>query len=153
MTHINLMAYELARRPASMFDYRGAMMVAKTKLLLRLIRKSIWYGNMKTLDGCAVLWVVPSPSCETKQNSSTYSVATSSYVESGHVNLIFDRSIHIYKRRRGRPKRRWVDSIRDDVSERKWQGGRAIPAQWRRLTTHIDPTYNSEKDAEEEEDS
>ncbi len=32
-----LMAHELARRPASMFDYRGAMKVAKTKLFLRLI--------------------------------------------------------------------------------------------------------------------
>ena len=33
----NMMAHELARRPASMFDDRGAIKVAKTKLFLRLI--------------------------------------------------------------------------------------------------------------------
>ena len=31
----NIMAHELARRPASMFDDRGAMKVAKTKLFFK----------------------------------------------------------------------------------------------------------------------
>ena len=45
------------------------------------------------------------------------------------------------KRRRGRPKRRWLDSIRNDLSE---SGLSEEDAQdrprWRRLTKHIDPT-------------
>ena len=45
------------------------------------------------------------------------------------------------KRRRGRPKRRWLDSIRNDLSE---SGLSEEDAQdrprWRRLTRHIDPT-------------
>ena len=40
------------------------------------------------------------------------------------------------KRRRGRPKRRWLDSIRNDLSERDTQDR----AKWRRLIRHIDPT-------------
>ena len=76
LRHTNMMAHEPARRPASMFDDRGAMKVAKTKLFLRLIDKSIWHGDRQKVDGCAVLWVVPSPSCETRQTSSTSSVAT-----------------------------------------------------------------------------
>ena len=41
------------------------------------------------------------------------------------------------KRRRGRPKRRWSDSIRNDLSER--EPGRTRKT-WRRLIRHIDPT-------------
>ena len=74
----NMIAHELARRPASMFDDRGAMTAGKTKLFLRLIGKSIWHGDRQKVDGCAVHWVVPSPSCETRQTSSTSSVATTS---------------------------------------------------------------------------
>ena len=45
------------------------------------------------------------------------------------------------KRRRGRPKRRWLDSIRNDLSERQLSGEDAQDrANWRRLTRHIDPT-------------
>ena len=45
------------------------------------------------------------------------------------------------KRRRGRPKRRWLDSIRNDLSERELSGEDAQDrAKWRRLTRHIDPT-------------
>ena len=45
------------------------------------------------------------------------------------------------KIRRGRPKRRWLDSIRNDLSERKLSGEDAQDrAKWRRLTRHIDPT-------------
>ena len=45
------------------------------------------------------------------------------------------------KRRRGRPKRRWLDSIRNDLSERELAGEDA--QDWtksRRLIRHIDPT-------------
>ena len=45
------------------------------------------------------------------------------------------------KRRRGSPKRRWLDSIRNDLSERAVAGEDAQDrAKWRRLIRHIDPT-------------
>ena len=46
------------------------------------------------------------------------------------------------KRRRGRPKRRWLDSIRNDLSERELSRDDAQQdrAKWRRLIRHIDPT-------------
>ena len=45
------------------------------------------------------------------------------------------------KRRRGRPKRRWLDIIRNDLSERELSGEDAQDrAKWRRLIRHIDPT-------------
>ena len=44
------------------------------------------------------------------------------------------------KRRRGRPKRRWLDSIRNDLSERGLSEEDAQDRpRWRRLTRHIDP--------------
>ena len=44
------------------------------------------------------------------------------------------------KRRRGRPKRRWLDSFWNDLSERELSGEDAqVRAKWRRLTRHIDP--------------
>ena len=45
------------------------------------------------------------------------------------------------KRRRGRPKRRWLDSIRNDLSERglSEEDAQDRPT-WRRPTRHIDPT-------------
>ena len=86
-----MMARELAHRPASMFADRGAINIAKTKLFLRLIRKSIWHGYMQKLVWYAVLWVVPSPTCDIMQNSSASSVITSSCLESSHANLMFDR--------------------------------------------------------------
>ena len=45
------------------------------------------------------------------------------------------------KRRRGRPKRRWLDSIRNDLSERELsRDDMQDRAKWRRLIRHIDPT-------------
>ena len=45
------------------------------------------------------------------------------------------------KRRRGRPKRRWLDSIRNDLSEKELSGEDAQDRpRWRRLTRHFDPT-------------
>ena len=45
------------------------------------------------------------------------------------------------KRRRGRPKRRWLDSIRNDFSERRLseEDSQDRP-RWRRLIRLIDPT-------------
>ena len=45
------------------------------------------------------------------------------------------------KRRRGGPKRRWLDNIRNDLSEIELSGEDAQHwDKWRRLTRHIDPT-------------
>ena len=45
------------------------------------------------------------------------------------------------KRRRGRPKRRWLDSIRNDLSEKELsREDTQDRAKWRRLIRHIDPT-------------
>ena len=44
------------------------------------------------------------------------------------------------KRRRGRPKRRWLDSIRNDLSERELSGEDAQErAKWRRLISTSTP--------------
>ena len=48
--------------------------------------------------------------------------------------------------RRGRPNRRWLDSIRNDLSERELSGEDGQDgAKWRSLIRHIDPTKNREK--------
>ena len=45
------------------------------------------------------------------------------------------------KRRRGRPTRRWLDSIRNDLSERELSGEDVQDRpRWRRIIRHIDPT-------------
>ena len=46
------------------------------------------------------------------------------------------------KRRRGRPKRRWLDSTRNDLSEREFLSGEDAQdrAKWKRLIRHIEPT-------------
>ena len=69
----NLMAHELAFRPASMFDDSGAMKVAKTKAVLKNTLKVEMERRHAEVDasllyGCAVLWVVPWPTGETVQD-------------------------------------------------------------------------------------
>ena len=45
------------------------------------------------------------------------------------------------KRRRGRPKRRWLDNIKNDLSQRELSGKEAKDrCQCRRLIRNIDPT-------------
>ena len=45
------------------------------------------------------------------------------------------------KRRRGRPKRRWMDTIGNDLSEKDLsREDPQVRAKWRRLIRHIDPT-------------
>ena len=45
------------------------------------------------------------------------------------------------KRRRGRPKRRWLDKIKNDLSEIELSGEKAQDrVQWMRLIRNIDPT-------------
>ena len=56
------------------------------------------------------------------------------------------------KRRRGRPKRWWLDNIKNDLSERELSGEDAQDrVQRRRLIRNIDPHVKVGKDAEEEE--
>ena len=48
------------------------------------------------------------------------------------------------KRRRGRPKRRWLDSTRNDLSERELSREDAQDrAKWRRIVRHIGITTNT----------
>ena len=52
-------------------------------------------------------------------------------------------------RRRGRPKWRWLDSIRNNLSERELSREDAQDrAKWRRLIRHIDPHIKVGKDEE-----
>ena len=54
------------------------------------------------------------------------------------------------KRRRGRSKRRWLDNIKNDLSEREMSGEEAQDrVQWARLIRNIGPHIKVGKDAEE----
>ena len=45
-----------------------------------------------------------------------------------------------WKRRRGSPKRKWLDNIRNDLSERELSGDeRQCRINWKRITRNIDP--------------
>ena len=58
------------------------------------------------------------------------------------------------KRRRGRPKRGWLDNITNDLSERELSGEESQERiKWRRLIRNIDPTQKWEKDSEEEKNT
>ena len=53
------------------------------------------------------------------------------------VNMVMVMVMEVTgKRRRGRPKRRWLDNIRNDLSGEEVQDR----VQWRRLIRNIDPT-------------
>ena len=55
------------------------------------------------------------------------------------------------KRRRGIPKRRWLDNIKSDLSGRELPGEEAQDrVKWRLLIRNIGPTYKLEKDEEEQ---
>ena len=55
------------------------------------------------------------------------------------------------KRTREMPKRRWLDNIRNDLSERELSGEEAQGrVKWRRLIRNIDPHIKSGKDVDEE---
>ena len=57
------------------------------------------------------------------------------------------------KRRRGRPNRRWLDSIKNDLSKRELSDEDAQNwAKWRHLKRHIDPHKSGENEEEEEEE-
>ena len=50
------------------------------------------------------------------------------------------------KRRRGRPKRRWLDNIKNDLSERELSGEQAqYRVKWRCLIRNIDPIQKWER--------
>ena len=50
------------------------------------------------------------------------------------------------KRRRGTPVRRWLDNIRNDLSERELSVEEAqYRVKWRRLIRNIDPTHKWER--------
>ena len=45
------------------------------------------------------------------------------------------------RRKRGRPKRRWFDRVRDDIKEKGLSGEEVYDrATWRRMSTYIDST-------------
>ena len=45
------------------------------------------------------------------------------------------------RRKRGRPKRRWLDNVRDNMKENGLSGEELYDrATWRRMSSHIDPT-------------
>ena len=86
---------------------------------------------------------------EGRRRCETYPVQESRFKWYGHVLRREDEYVDKRvmgmevpgKRRRGRPKREWMDSIRNDLSERELSREDAQDRpRCRRLTRHIDPT-------------
>ena len=45
------------------------------------------------------------------------------------------------RRKRGRPKRRWLDKVKDDIKEKGLSADYVYDrATWRRMSSYIDPT-------------
>ena len=45
------------------------------------------------------------------------------------------------RRKRGRPKRRWLDKVKDDIKEKGLSADDVYDrATWRRMSSYIDPT-------------
>ena len=45
------------------------------------------------------------------------------------------------RRKRGRPKRRWLDKVKDDIKEKGLSADEVYDgATWRRMSSYIDPT-------------
>ena len=45
------------------------------------------------------------------------------------------------RRKRGRPKRRWLDKVKDDIKEKGLSADEVYDrATWRRVSSYIDPT-------------
>ena len=56
------------------------------------------------------------------------------------------------RRKRGRPKRRWLDRGRDNIKQKRLLADEVYDrATWRRMASYIDPTGKWEYDEEEEE--
>ena len=64
----------------------------------------------------------------------------------GHVmrrdeEYVGKRVIEVQGSRRGRPKKRWTDYVKDDLREKGLSGEEVYDrAAWRQLSSHIDPT-------------
>ena len=57
------------------------------------------------------------------------------------------------RRNRGRPKRRLLDKVKDDIKEKGLSADDVYDrATWRRMSSYIDPTYTWEYDEGEEEE-
>ena len=50
------------------------------------------------------------------------------------------------RRKRGRPKRRWLDKVKDDIKEKGLSADDVYDrATWRRMSSYIDPTQKWDK--------
>ena len=57
------------------------------------------------------------------------------------------------RRKRGRPKRRWLDKVKDDIKEKGLSADDVYDrATWRRMSSYIDPTHMLDQDEGEEEE-
>ena len=55
------------------------------------------------------------------------------------------------RRKRGRPKRRWLDRMRDDINRKGLSADEMYDhSTWRRMSSYIDPTYSGNKMKEKE---